>query len=105
MKTWYAIPLTPEPQAFGITLAGREYRLTVRWFDAPEGGWTLDIQEPDNSSPILMGLPLVTGCDLLEPYGYLNFGGELRVDADLPATLDNLGTDVELVFIVDEETA
>lgn len=100
--TTYIIPLTPEPQAFGITLAGREYRLTVRWCDAPEGGWLLDAQSPDNAAPILMGVPLVSGCDLLAPYAYLNFGGELRVDGDLPPALDTLGVDVNVVFIVED---
>lgn len=100
MAGYYTIPLDPEPQSFGITLAGKEYRLTVRWFAAEEGGWHLDIQEPDNAAPLIMGLPLVTGCDLLEQFAYLDFGGELWVDSDLPAALDNLGAEVELVFVV-----
>lgn len=99
---YYTIPLSPEPQSFGITLAGKEYRLTVRWFVADDGGWHLDIQEPENAAPIIMGIPLVTGCDLLAQYAYMEFGGELRVDSELPATLENLGADVELVFIVEE---
>ena len=100
----YTIPLTPEPQSFGITLAGKEYNLTVRWFEAPEGGWHLDIQEPDKAAPILMGIPLVTGCNLLEPYAYLDFGGALWVDAKLPPTFDNLGAEVELIFQVQESS-
>lgn len=96
----YTVPLSPEPQSFGITLAGKEYRLTVRWFEAVEGGWTLDVQQPENDLPYIMGLPIVTGCDLLEQYAYMEFGGELWLDSELPATLDTLGTDVELVFIV-----
>ena len=49
-----------------------------------------------------MGIPLVTGCDLLEQYAYLEFGGELWVEGEMPATPDNLGTEVELVFVVEE---
>jgi hypothetical protein len=103
MAAYYTIPLTPEPQSFGIALGGREYRLTVRWFETPEGGWHLDMEEPDGEAPLIMGIPLVTGCDLLEQYAYMGFGGELRVDSALPATLENLGTDVELVFFVEDE--
>ena len=99
---YYTIPLKPEPQSFGITLAGKEYRLTVRWFDAPETGWTLDIEEPEKAAPIITGIPLVAGADLLEQYDYLEFGGELWVEGELPPTLENLGTEVELVFIVEE---
>lgn len=102
MAAYYTIPLTPEPQSFGITLAGKEYRLTVRWFDAPEAGWTLDIEEPEKAAFIVMGIPLVTGADLLEQFRYLEFSGELWVEGELPPTLENLGTDVELVFIVEE---
>lgn len=104
-EAYYTIPLKAEPQSFGITLAGKEYRLTVRWFDAPETGWTLDIEEPEKAAPIVMGIPLVTGCDLLEQYRYLGFAGELWVEGELPPTLENLGTEVELVFIVEEATA
>ena len=103
--TDYIIPLTPDPQSFSIVLAGREYRLTVRWFAVDEGGWVLDIAEPDNAAPILAGLPLVTGCDLFEQYGYLGFGGMLWVASDLPPSLDNLGKDVDLVFTVKETAA
>ena len=100
MTRYYPIPLSPEPQSFGIVLAGREYRLTVRWTEAEEGGWLLDIQEPDKAAPIIMGLPLVTGCDLLEPYAYLYFGGGLRLDSELPAGPGALGTETELLFTV-----
>lgn len=129
----YRIPVSPEPQRFSITLAGREYLVTVRWFGVPElargdeqaaksgqrrgasadslpaqqdffGGWLLDIAEPDRAAPILMGIPLVTGCDLLAPYGYLGIGGGLVVDSLYPPTLENLGAGVELVFTTNEET-
>jgi hypothetical protein len=101
--SYYTIPLTPEPQSFAIVLAGKEYRLTVRWAETEEGGWFLDIEESEQAAPILMGLPLVTGCDLLGQFTYLEFGGELWVDSELPARLDNLGTEVSLVFAVEDD--
>ena len=69
----YTIPLEPEPQSFTIALGGKEYRLTVRWFDAPEGGWLLDLATVEDE-PVIAGIPLVAGCDLLEQYGYLGIG-------------------------------
>jgi hypothetical protein len=99
----YIIPLTPEPQRFGIALAGKEYRLTVRWFEALEGGWVLDIDEPEGRAPIVAGIPLIAGADLLEQYKYLGFGGELWIDGALPPTVDNLGQGgAELVFITED---
>lgn len=100
--TIYIIPLTPEPQAFGITLAGRELRLTLRWLEVDEGGWVLDIHEPESAAAIVCGIPLVGGVDLLEPYEYLSLGGELRISSDLPPTMGNLGDGVDLLFIIPE---
>lgn len=83
-RAWYEIPLSPEPQSLSIVLAGKEYRLTVRWFEAPEGGWLLDIDDAETGQAIVHGIPLVVGLDLLAPYEYLNFGGALVVDSELP---------------------
>ena len=99
----YEIPLTPEPQAFGITLAGRSLRLVLRWAESPAadvpGGWLLDIlDQPDDVTPLVCGIPLVAGCDLLAPYAYLSPGGSLWVSGGMPPTLDNLGETVLLLF-------
>lgn len=101
----YRIPLTAESQSFTVSLAGVEYRLTVRWVEADEGGWVLDIALPDNGGDLVVGIPLVTGCDLLAPYDYLGIGGGLVIWADgsdLPATADNLGDGVDLYFLTSE---
>ena len=89
----YVIPLTPEPQRFSIVLAGRELLLAVRWMDAPEGGWLLDMA-------LVSGIPLVAGCDLLEPYAYLGLGGALLLSGDEPPSPDTLGRGVDLLFEV-----
>lgn len=104
----FRIPLSPEPQSLTVSLGGVEYRLTVRWVEADEGGWLLDIataSSPDGGVDLVAGIPLVTGCDLLEPYDYLGIGGGLVVWADgsdLPPSLDNLGQGVELYFLTSE---
>jgi hypothetical protein len=102
----YKIPLTPAPQTFNINLADKEYRLTVRW-NASHGSesWSLDIATADRGEPILSGIPIVTGVDLLGPYEYLNFGGALVCysgSSDTAPTFDNLGTENELLFVVDD---
>jgi len=99
----YEIPLSPTPQRFSITLAGVEYQLVVRWVDALEGGWAIDIGD-SNGAPIVSGAPLVTGVDLLAQYKYLNFGGQLIVQTDHSVdavpTFDNLGETSHLFFVV-----
>jgi hypothetical protein len=93
------------PQRFGITLAGREYRLTVRWLDAEEGGWHLDIEEPEGAASLVCGIPLTAGADLLGQYGYLGIGGELWIDGEIPPSLDDLGESVDLVFVTEDGDA
>ena len=98
----YEIPLSPTPQTFNIALAGTTYQLTLRWNDAPQGGWALDIAD-DNGGPLLSGIPLVTGADLLAQYAYMGFSGKLIVQTDNdPAaapTFNNLGQNSHLYFV------
>lgn len=104
MATPYLIPLQNTNQQIQITLAGVLYTLTVRWNEMNEA-WTVDIADA-NSNPIVSGIPLVTGVDLLAPFGYLNFGGQLIAqttnDANAVPTFDNLGSTGNLYFVVSQ---
>ncbi|MBD1228575.1 phage baseplate plug family protein [Xenorhabdus griffiniae] len=68
------IPLLNENQLFDIQLGGIEYRMKIQYREI--AGWILDIMHP-NSEPIVLGVPLVTGIDILERYRYLGFNGAL----------------------------
>lgn len=102
MSTPYEIPLQAAPQSLQIALAGITYTLQVR-YDYTFGAWILDIEDA-TGSPLLMGIPLVTGCDLLEQYAYMEFGGALYVqtdgDVDALPTPSNLGSNSHLYFVV-----
>lgn len=96
------IPLVPSTaQSFTITLVGVTYTMTVTWC-APASCWMLDIAD-QNAVPIVPGIPMITGADLLEAYGYLNIGGQLIVqtdyDVDAVPTFDNLGVTGHLYFV------
>ncbi len=97
----FEIPLTSTPQTFTISLSGTEYRLTVQWRNADGAGWILDIADTSNN-PIIEGIPLVTGVNLLEQYAYLGFTGVLWVqttaDPDAVPTFDNLGVGSHLYW-------
>lgn len=80
MSTPYEIPLSPQPQRFGIAIAGTTYTLTVRW-NVINASWIIDIADANGNS-ILSGIPMVTGADLLEQFGYLNFGFQLVAQTD-----------------------
>lgn len=105
MATTFEVPLSPMPQRFLITLGDTEYQLTLTYRDAPEAGWILDIADVDGNT-MIAGIPLVTGADLLEQYGYMGFAGALTVatDGDLDAvpTFHNLGTEAHLFFTVED---
>ena len=100
----FEIPLSAAAQRFGITLAGTEYIMAVAYHDCVDGGgWTFDLLDSGGNN-ILCGQPLVTGCDLLEQFGYLAIGVQLRVytdgDPDAVPTFLNLGTTAHLYAII-----
>jgi hypothetical protein len=103
-STPFLIPLQPANQVFTITLAGVQYQFTVKWNDANQA-WTLDIADATGANPIISGIPIVTGADLLAPYGYLNFGGQLIAqttnDTNAVPTLANLGSAGNVYFVVE----
>lgn len=78
-----------------------DYRFTVKW-NKPASCWMVDIAD-SNGTPIVSGISLVTGADLLEQYGYLRFGGQLIAqtahDADAVPTFANLGSDGKMYFM------
>lgn len=104
MTFGFLIPLINAPQQAQVRLAGVQYTLTLIYRDDPGGlgGWVLDIGDALNN-PILTGVPLVTGADLLAQYEYLGIGGQLIVATssvpDAVPTFTNLGGDANLYFV------
>ena len=103
----FKIPLANTPQKFTISLNAATYNLVSKWNSAPEGGWVLDFYD-ENDNPIIMNVPLVTGANLLEQYEYVGIAGILAVitdgDDDAVPTLDNLGNESNLYYLVDITT-
>lgn len=107
MPTYYEIPLSGTPQVFNIALPmsgsalNTAYRLLFQYRNAPMGGWFMDIMD-SNANPIICGIPLVPGVDLLAQYAYLNLGGAMLVYSDgvleAPPTFDNLGSGGHVIW-------
>lgn len=96
------IPTQARAQSFGIDIGQTSYRLRLVYSDAPEGGWVLDIRDEDDA-PIICGIPLVTGANLLGQHAHLGLGFGLYVGNtdgrdDVP-TFDNLGTTSNLYLV------
>lgn len=104
MPNFFEIPLSPEPQRFTITLSGVDYRLTVQYRKAGGIGWVLDIADANNA-PLVSGIPLVTGIDLLGQYRHLGFAGRLWVqgadDPDNVPTYGDLGIGSHVFWVTD----
>jgi hypothetical protein len=101
--TPYEIPLSPEPQAFSIVLADKTYRLRLLWCKESQC-WSLDIRDIQGVE-LLLGVPLVTGVNLLAQHPHLGIGGALLVqtdhDPDVVPTFDNLGVAGRLYFVTE----
>lgn len=97
----FEIPLSPESQRFSISLSGTTYVFRVYW-SAAQNCWAFDIFD---ATDVLMvaGIPLITGADLLEQYGYLGIPGQLIVQSDSNTdavpTFQNLGTIGHLYYV------
>lgn len=100
--TPYEIPLSPEPQRFSVDLAGKAYRMRVLWCKE-SACWCLDMVDSDGID-VLLGIPMVTGLDLLRQHPHLGIPGGLLVqtdhDAEAVPTFDNLGVTGRLYFVV-----
>lgn len=97
----FEIPLISLPQKFDVDLAGVTYGMRFYWC-APGESWMMDVADNDGV-PLVQGIPLNTGADLLAPYAYLGFGGQLIVETDFnryaPPTSSNLGSQSHLYFV------
>lgn len=104
MPNFFEIPLDPTPQKFSVTLGSVTYQMTVQYRAAGGAGWVLDIADVNGNS-LVNGLPLVTGCNLLEQYDYLGFAGRLWVqgagDPDNAPTYEDLGVGSHIYWVTD----
>lgn len=99
--TNYVVPTLPTNQLLTIDLAGTTYQLLFLW-NGKSNCWVMDVLD-SAGNPIVTGIPLITGADLLEQYHYLGIGGSLLCqtigDIDSVPTYENFGTTGILYFI------
>ena len=104
------IPLSGWPQRFNLNVpleggsgAVGKYFMVFQYRNAPMGGWVMDIND-GAGNPLVCGIPLVTGADLLAQYAYLGLGGHIVVVSDAAPdavpTFDNLGSGSHVYWVV-----
>lgn len=102
MATIQEFPLRAEAQQMTIQLGITSYAVRFGWCDTPDGGWFIDIADIDGN-PLVQGLPLTAGENVLQQFDYLGFPGEIRVMTDssdlVEPTYANLGTNGKVLFI------
>lgn len=96
----FEIPLIASPQTFSVSLNGTTYEMAVFWCE-PDQCWILNIADAQGI-PILRGVPLITGANLLAQYEYLGIPGVLQCQTDhdpfAVPTFDNLGNGGRLYY-------
>jgi hypothetical protein len=90
------IPTSSFPQQFTVQFPnGQTYTLRLVYQFNTDNCWILDISD-SNDNPIVCGIPLITGADLLAQYAYLGFGCQMFATTDgdpaEPPTFYNLGS-------------
>jgi len=101
------IAVQPRNQSMTVELAGETYRLRILW-NTTLGRWHLDIDDAAGA-PLVHGITLVTGSDLLAQHRHLGFPGSLYCGRDgaiedAPGYGD-FGTSSHLWFQADEVAA
>jgi hypothetical protein len=100
----FEVALTGIQENFSITLADKTYRFMIRGQDALPDHNARHLDNADrDGKPIISGLPLLAGHDLLGQHAYLEFRGRLAAQTDgseptANPTLSNLGTGSHLYF-------
>lgn len=96
----YEIPLQSNSQTFPININSVVLNLTIIWRSSQ---YILDIAD-STGTPIVQGIALTTGANLLEQYAYLNLPGSWWVISDdgllTPPTYSDLGQTVHLMVSV-----
>ena len=101
MSLTLLLPLQPYPVRFTVRMADRGLVMATQYRDGLNGCWILDIDDDDAQVPLIHGIPLVTGIDLLEPWHYLLDGSLYVIDdngKDAPG-FEDLGVSAQLYYV------
>jgi len=107
MAQAFEIPLKPATQQkLHISLSGVDYTLSLTFNSHANAGiglWMLQIGDT-LESVLVSGIPLVTGCDLLEQFHYLGIPGALIAQgaghSNPPPNFTDLGSGSHLFYVL-----
>jgi len=97
------IPVTNEPSSrFNISLEDGDFDVRLN-FNGTTATWSMDLS--NNGVPIISGLTLVTGTDIVRGYN-LNIGSWVMIDltnSGIDPDINNLGVQLILYYIPESE--
>ncbi|PWI77287.1 hypothetical protein DEO48_25335 [Enterobacter sp. CGMCC 5087] len=95
------IPLSADNQQFAVSIDGVSYNMRILWRGTV---WVLDLHD-SGGNPLILGIPLITGTNLLEQCRHLQLDFALVVECDNPQqeypTQYDLGTSSHLYLITE----
>lgn len=95
------IPVTPTPQTFRVALNNTVYTWRIYWL-VPFQCWVLDIADL-YENPLVNGIPLITGADLLAQFPNLVPGGLYVISDQMPPEIvpdyDHLGITGHIYYV------
>jgi hypothetical protein len=94
------IPFTADPaQKFSCTLNGVSYDFYA-WYNDRVGVWYFNLTETASQAVLVRGVPVLCGCDMLQPYG-LGIGGMYAIDTTATKTPSAVDGAADAVSITD----
>lgn len=99
--TVFSVPLRSGTQQFVVSLGTISVMMRLIWRSASGGGWFIDIYESDGLTPILCGLPVRCGQNMLSQYQYLGLGRMVALidgQAERDPSYDDMGSNLQLYW-------
>ncbi len=99
-ENMYVIPLSTGAQQFTIKLGENALQIRLVWREAQGGGWFMDLSDTDGT-PVLSGLALRCGHDLLEEHVHLGLGKltvSLDGKSDSDPVYEDMGRQIQLIW-------
>ena len=85
------VPFTSNPwETFSCSLNGNTYQFQTN-YNERNGVWSFDLYDDTTGAPLVMGIPILIGCDLLGPYG-LGIGSMYAIDMAATTARALIGT-------------
>jgi len=104
MSKTYTIPLTNDPNntlKFAITIGTTSYTLSLFLaYNTVAGYWTMTISDAKTSTVLLSSIPLLTGCNLLKQYAYMELGEAYIVNIDNNSNDSPNNTNLGTAFVL-----